>query len=1086
MMRLIVACLLALAPLARPADSPRLAIVADASVKSEADLLTVAISRTPVVLLERAEIERVLAEQKLAARGLAQAVQVGRVLRADGVLVLSKIARTPVCRLVAVETGAVLDSQLAPPEMKDPGEWIAAIADDVTRLSPRLARGAAPPLAISVAGLRAAAGLESEETPFAALLTHALAQQPGFVVLERQRLLVLAQEKEFGPDLASPFWASRMLLGGSLERDPQSPDGLLVKARLQPPHGAAIELAVRGSRTELGTLARELARLTAEALHQPPGPVAWDARAEAARFGREARAACSVGLWDLAESAGGAAWALGDHGVELARLRLQIQLERLINTNRISDQFGVAVLQSMTSTSAIACCEDLGHRRAIPMIAPFEPYAGFRFPEDLAGARQLLDLYWAWEELARPSGRRAGPDLEDRTGARTFCLAALPLVLVHRQADPANFAPQIAALKARLAETLPRLLAANEAAAAVGRSDSGDAARGVQQLRYLQGFFAVFQADSPEAWRSALSTLLAEEAQGDPARMQLRAGLLKAQSVAPLYLPPAAWRAEVFHEAGSVRTRAASPDDRLFAFAMLDRRRLGPEARQARAVEVPQRIWELRDSFVREPEATRAFTTAALQRLYIGWTEGDEIKGMRMALEDVKRRLFLHVVAGHGRADPYQFWGDLSIANWKQEEAAAFNQAFLAHIAELQATVGPRSGDTQRFIRWQEELRARFPALPGPSPSQEAAALPVTRFWNAGTATKLVPVAPEEGFRIWRMSWQDGRLWVHADLRLPSSRPIGAPTKVRVFLLGVEPRSGTTEVIEVPNLGGMNEGQPLGAFTVSPDYIVVVKSGAPALKLRRATGEWKAYEQFRNDRLFSYGPVLAGGEAFITMGTEIARWNLQTDAVTTFVRTRREPPETPLDNPRYGGVWALAGPDGLPIVQGVEVPGRGQVNASFRFIPATNQWEKCAAFYADERAVHRCVLDPAAEEKWAGQGEKRGIDYVRLEGGRPAARCHIPLAFTLSEKDQAALKAGERTYPEALKKLSANLESAEKAVETPDGLVFFRVFTPGFWFIPKEDLAAYVAAHGMVVDPRSASSVTLPRPAAPNATETKP
>ncbi|HEV7405601.1 MAG TPA: hypothetical protein VGO11_21840, partial [Chthoniobacteraceae bacterium] len=115
--------LLTLVPLAQAADSPRLAIVADASMKTEADLLTVELSHQPVVLLERAEIDRVFAEQKLAARGLAEAVQVGKVLRADGVVLLSRITpsqvSTLVCRLVAVETGAVLDSQLAPPEMKD-------------------------------------------------------------------------------------------------------------------------------------------------------------------------------------------------------------------------------------------------------------------------------------------------------------------------------------------------------------------------------------------------------------------------------------------------------------------------------------------------------------------------------------------------------------------------------------------------------------------------------------------------------------------------------------------------------------------------------------------------------------------------------------------------------------------------------------------------------------------------------------------------------------------------------------------------------------------------------------------------------
>src|SRR5687767_1984848 len=116
--------LIALLPMAAMAEV-RLAIISEAAVNPAAELLAVELSRQPVVLLERAEIDRVFAEHQLGTRGLAEAVQVGRLLRADGVLVFSQISQSRgnflACRLVAVATGVVLDSHLAPSETKDPG-----------------------------------------------------------------------------------------------------------------------------------------------------------------------------------------------------------------------------------------------------------------------------------------------------------------------------------------------------------------------------------------------------------------------------------------------------------------------------------------------------------------------------------------------------------------------------------------------------------------------------------------------------------------------------------------------------------------------------------------------------------------------------------------------------------------------------------------------------------------------------------------------------------------------------------------------------------------------------------------------------
>ncbi|MEA3210512.1 MAG: hypothetical protein QOE70_3569 [Chthoniobacter sp.] len=1036
----------------------RLAILAEGEARAVADLLTVRLSaEAEVALVERAEIDRIVAEQKLVARGLAEAVQLGRLLRADGVLVLSQIAQPHgsalACRLVAVETGVILDSQLAPPALKDPGEWVPALAEAVHRAQPKLEVRAVQAVPISVAGLRASAGLEADETPFAALLIHALAQQPGFVVLERHRLDALAQEKEFGPDVAAPFWSSRLLLGGSLERDPERPDGLLVKARLQPPRGVAIEFSVTGARANPGALAQDVARRTAEALRQPWSAAPWDAGAEAGRFAREARAAYAVGLWELAESAAGAAWALGRREAELARLRYRIEFERLVSLDFNLAPWVRAERLGMDRLTH-GCRRFADVQYAPPDKAPFAP---FRFPEDLVAALRLLDLQREFAALAPRVKRGRHEPEDDLCGAKTLYAASIPFVLAHRRAEAVDCGAQLAELKERLDEALARFLA------------SEPSARQLEEIRYVQGYFALFRCGNADTCRQALGALLAEDAKGDPARLQLRVGLLEALAAAPLYIA-APWPADVCHEIGLTRSKALTPDDRLFALAMLDPQRVDPAERRALAAGWPEQLWGLRDTFVAEPDATRAFADKIVRRLTVGWTDRDESGAVLAALQDVRRRLFLHVVASHGRADAFDFWNDLSFRNWNETDAAVFNQALLAHLAEVEATLGLRHGETQRFVRWQAELRARFPALPGPE-SRESAPLRVTRFWNPYAATPLAPATGEQGFRIWgQFKWFDGRVWFHAEMQRKDRSENRAA--VRAFIVAVEPRTGATELFAVPNLGGMNEGQPFADFTVTPDFLLVVKNGAPLLKLRRATGEWKAFEQFRHGWP---PPVVAGREAFISLETEIARLDLETDTATTLVRTRREPAESPLDDARHLRVWTLAGPDGLPIVQAADVVPNGQTSASFRFDPATGGWEKRAPFYADERAIHRCVLDPEARERWETRGEKRGLAYVRTEetaGQRSDAVCPIPLEFAISEADGALLTSRERLTGKApLRTIATGLEAAEKTIETPDGLILFRFMAPGFWFVPKEDLARYVAVHGTPIDPHSIRNV---------------
>jgi hypothetical protein len=235
----LLAAWLGFATLAVAAEAPRLAIVADASSAAEADLLTVELSRQTVQLLERAEINRVLAEQRLSLAGLAagELAGLGRLLKADGVIFLGKDGpadrRTLALRCVAVHPGVVIASwrEEAP---ADPGAWSGATAARFSALLPKFGVRADAAVPVSVLNLRVtrarpeAAEIERELT---LLLTHRLAHEPALFVLERQQMAALEKEKSAAD---APFWTGRWLIDGSIEQELGDPDALTITARLHP------------------------------------------------------------------------------------------------------------------------------------------------------------------------------------------------------------------------------------------------------------------------------------------------------------------------------------------------------------------------------------------------------------------------------------------------------------------------------------------------------------------------------------------------------------------------------------------------------------------------------------------------------------------------------------------------------------------------------------------------------------------------------------------------------------------------------------------------------------------------------------
>lgn len=320
-----------------PRKAARLALVpvADA-LRPAADLFTATLSTLPgMELVERAEIDRVIREQSLAATLAREPLKLGRLLGADGLVLLeTNVVGDAVmadARLVAVGPGVVLGEWLIPFPVPEVAGWSARVAADAAPLFRKLAvpRGQATP--VSVLGLRMAVNVPDAAAVsqgLSRLLSHRLTQEPELFVLERKLLNRLGAEKSLVADGDASFWSGSHLLDGSIEPDLNVPGRLQVQLVLTSPGNSPVTFTVGGSRTDLALLAETLAGRVLTALRMT-STVSWRPETEAQRFLEEATWARRWSQWEPALNAMESAWALGLRGPSHAELRQKLLLENL-------------------------------------------------------------------------------------------------------------------------------------------------------------------------------------------------------------------------------------------------------------------------------------------------------------------------------------------------------------------------------------------------------------------------------------------------------------------------------------------------------------------------------------------------------------------------------------------------------------------------------------------------------------------------------------------------------------------------------------------------------------------------------------
>lgn len=314
---------------AQPAT--RIAIVAiQEETRGPADLLTAGLTaNTNIALVERNELDKAMRESDLARGQGADIVDFGRLLNADGLVLLETVGSSNTLqlasRLVAVNTGVVLDAAVCPLPLPEAAQWVQIAAARLGRLQPKLQIVRKDAIPISLLNLHAAvATLQGAETERAlsTLLYHRLAAEPQVFVLERRQLGRAGFEKTLAVEDRA-FWTGGYLLEGLIDKDGSIPDSVSITAQLVPPlNRKPISINLSGRSSSLPGIADQLARRILGELNTKDNGMSWEGAAEAERYEQESSWALRWHMWPEAYAAAESAWQLGRHTEETAAARI--------------------------------------------------------------------------------------------------------------------------------------------------------------------------------------------------------------------------------------------------------------------------------------------------------------------------------------------------------------------------------------------------------------------------------------------------------------------------------------------------------------------------------------------------------------------------------------------------------------------------------------------------------------------------------------------------------------------------------------------------------------------------------------------
>jgi nucleoredoxin len=337
--------LCAVASAQETATAPHVAVVADARSGDLASIIVADLSNDPTLtLVERNDMAKIGDEIKLQQLAADNAVRLGQMLGADGLLFVKKQPTGFQIRLTAVGLGyAVFDDPLSADADTDLSHLAQLIAQRITDYAPKLKLKPDAAVPISVLNVRAdyssdnAIGLEQK---LSLLLESKLAAQPDYVVLERRHAGAILFEKSLSNANPQSTLEGAYVVDGSFDQatTPGAND-LTVHLRLRSPASQENPLEIQGSTNHLGALADQMAAAIQKAIGKPSPSAIWQPEKEAREYLLEGIWAWQHGDINAALQALDSADMLGEKAPDLEAARIHVLCCKAVGSTDMTNVF---------------------------------------------------------------------------------------------------------------------------------------------------------------------------------------------------------------------------------------------------------------------------------------------------------------------------------------------------------------------------------------------------------------------------------------------------------------------------------------------------------------------------------------------------------------------------------------------------------------------------------------------------------------------------------------------------------------------------------------------------------------------------
>ncbi len=305
----------------------RLALISDAEDKDLGALVTTELSgNSDISLVERDDLAKIGDELKLQQLAGSDAIALGKLAGADGLLFLSKNGSGLHARLSAVSLGyALFDATVESSANVD--ELAKVVAHQVQAYAQKLKLTSQQAIPISLLNLRADYSTKETETlerNLTLLLESHLVEVPAYVVLERRHAWSLGFEKSLDTTKQSLLQGA-YVVDGNIELPRSDSNEIVVHLRVRSPQQKETSLRIKGVKTDLPALVAAISsEITRVIGSQSDGVTTWKATDEAKEYLKEGIWAFHQELYPVALEALDSAELLGNREIRLYQVRQDV------------------------------------------------------------------------------------------------------------------------------------------------------------------------------------------------------------------------------------------------------------------------------------------------------------------------------------------------------------------------------------------------------------------------------------------------------------------------------------------------------------------------------------------------------------------------------------------------------------------------------------------------------------------------------------------------------------------------------------------------------------------------------------------